>query len=92
MRRRGLPIPLLVISDGAPGVIRGIEECGAGVQTRSSGSRTGYWGAGERGGSCRVLNRQPPPELVAPQSRGWSASQKTNFRGTIASSAGSMFF
>lgn len=27
MRRRGLPDPLLVISDGAPGVIRAIEEC-----------------------------------------------------------------
>ncbi|MGH6802848.1 MAG: IS256 family transposase [Methyloceanibacter sp.] len=27
MRRRGLPDPLLVVSDGAPGVIRAIEEC-----------------------------------------------------------------
>src|SRR5262249_624734 len=27
MRRRGLPDPLLVISDGAPGLIRAIEEC-----------------------------------------------------------------
>lgn len=27
MRRRGLPAPLLVASDGAPGVIRAIEEC-----------------------------------------------------------------
>jgi putative transposase len=27
MRRRGLPDPLLVASDGAPGVIRAIEEC-----------------------------------------------------------------
>jgi putative transposase len=27
MRRRGLPDPLLVVSDGAPGVIRTIEEC-----------------------------------------------------------------
>src|SRR5881392_3352226 len=27
MRRRGLPDPLLVISDGAPGIIRAIEEC-----------------------------------------------------------------
>jgi putative transposase len=27
MRRRGLPNPLLVISDGAPGIIRAIEEC-----------------------------------------------------------------
>jgi transposase-like protein len=26
-RRRGLPDPLLVISDGAPGLIRAIEEC-----------------------------------------------------------------
>jgi putative transposase len=27
MRRRGLPDPLLVVSDGAPGAIRAIEEC-----------------------------------------------------------------
>jgi transposase-like protein len=27
MRRRGLPNPLLVVSDGAPGIIRAIEEC-----------------------------------------------------------------
>ena len=27
MRRRGLPDPLLVVSDGAPGMIRAIEEC-----------------------------------------------------------------
>src|SRR5207253_4020557 len=27
MRRRGLPDPLLVVSDGAPGIIRAIEEC-----------------------------------------------------------------
>src|SRR5205823_5858156 len=27
MRRRGLPDPLLVISDGAPGIIRALEEC-----------------------------------------------------------------
>jgi transposase-like protein len=27
MRRRGLPDPVLVVSDGAPGVIRAIEEC-----------------------------------------------------------------
>jgi putative transposase len=27
LRRRGLPDPLLVVSDGAPGVIRAIEEC-----------------------------------------------------------------
>src|SRR5437870_10617205 len=27
MRRRGLPDPLLVVTDGAPGVIRTIEEC-----------------------------------------------------------------
>jgi len=27
MRRRGLPDPLLVVSDGAPGLIRAIEEC-----------------------------------------------------------------
>src|SRR5690242_10357037 len=27
MRRRGLPEPLLVVSDGAPGIIRAIEEC-----------------------------------------------------------------
>lgn len=27
MRRRGLADPLLVISDGAPGLIRAIEEC-----------------------------------------------------------------
>jgi transposase-like protein len=27
MRRRGLPDPLLVVSDGAPGVIQAIEEC-----------------------------------------------------------------
>jgi transposase-like protein len=27
MRRRGLPDPLLAVSDGAPGVIRAIEEC-----------------------------------------------------------------
>ena len=27
MRRRGLPDPLLVASDGAPGIIRAIEEC-----------------------------------------------------------------
>jgi transposase-like protein len=27
LRRRGLPDPLLVISDGAPGLIRAIEEC-----------------------------------------------------------------
>jgi putative transposase len=27
MRRRGLPDPLLVASDGAPGMIRAIEEC-----------------------------------------------------------------
>jgi hypothetical protein len=27
MRRRGLPDPLLVVSDGAPGMIRSIEEC-----------------------------------------------------------------
>lgn len=27
MRRRGLPDPLLVVSDGAPGVIRAVEEC-----------------------------------------------------------------
>ena len=27
MRRRGLPNPLLVVSDGAPGVIRSTEEC-----------------------------------------------------------------
>jgi putative transposase len=27
MRRRGLPHPLLVVSDGAPGAIRAIEEC-----------------------------------------------------------------
>lgn len=27
MRRRGLPDPILVVSDGAPGIIRGIEEC-----------------------------------------------------------------
>ena len=27
MRRRGLPDPLLVVSDGAPGVLRAIEEC-----------------------------------------------------------------
>src|SRR5262249_56188343 len=27
MRRRGWPDPLLVISDGAPGLIRAIEEC-----------------------------------------------------------------
>jgi len=27
MRRRGLPDPLLVASDGAPGMIRAVEEC-----------------------------------------------------------------
>src|SRR5205809_8102248 len=27
MRRRGLPDPLLVISDGAPGIIRALVEC-----------------------------------------------------------------
>ena len=27
LRRRGLPDPLLVVSDGAPGIIRAIEEC-----------------------------------------------------------------
>ena len=27
MRRRGLPDPLLVVSDGAPGVLRAIDEC-----------------------------------------------------------------
>jgi transposase-like protein len=27
MRRRGLPDPLLVVGDGAPGIIRAIEEC-----------------------------------------------------------------
>src|SRR6516225_1545877 len=27
MRRRGLPDPLLVVSDGAPGIIRALEEC-----------------------------------------------------------------
>ena len=27
LRRRGLPDPLLVVSDGAPGLIRAIEEC-----------------------------------------------------------------
>jgi transposase-like protein len=27
MRRRGLPDPLLVVSGGAPGIIRAIEEC-----------------------------------------------------------------
>ena len=27
LRRRGFPDPLLVVSDGAPGVIRAIEEC-----------------------------------------------------------------
>ena len=27
IRRRGLPDPLLVVSDGAPGMIRAIEEC-----------------------------------------------------------------
>src|SRR5205809_4769396 len=27
MRRRGLPDPLLVISDGAPGIIRALDEC-----------------------------------------------------------------
>jgi putative transposase len=27
LRRRGLPDPLLVVSDGAPGVIRAVEEC-----------------------------------------------------------------
>jgi transposase-like protein len=27
LRRRGLPAPVLVVSDGAPGVIRAIEEC-----------------------------------------------------------------
>ena len=27
MRRRGLPDPLLIVSDGAPGLIRAIEEC-----------------------------------------------------------------
>jgi transposase-like protein len=27
MRRRGLPDPVLVVSDGAPGIIRAIEEC-----------------------------------------------------------------
>ena len=27
MRRRGLPDPMLVVSDGAPGIIRAIEEC-----------------------------------------------------------------
>ena len=27
LRRRGLPDPLLIVSDGAPGLIRAIEEC-----------------------------------------------------------------
>jgi transposase-like protein len=41
MRRRGLPDPLLVISDGAPGLIHAVEKCfprsaAAGASSKSS--------------------------------------------------------
>jgi len=45
MRRRGLSDPLLVISDGAPGLIRAIEECfpRSARQRCLAGSSTSAW-------------------------------------------------
>jgi len=65
LRRRGLPDPLLVVSDGAPGLIRAIEECfpralGASALSRPQAAQPAEQGArrpvaGVQGARHRLL-------------------------------------
>jgi putative transposase len=57
LRRRGLPDPLLVVSDGAPGLIRAIEECGAPALPSPQAAQPAEQGA--RGSVAGVQDARP---------------------------------
>jgi putative transposase len=71
MRRRGLPDPLLVVSDGAPGMIRAIEECfPRSLRQVAWRTRCAIWQA-----SCRKIcgpsSRPAPRPATKPPRRLW---------------------